>query len=287
MKLALAISVLTLCSLSLAETPSTASANNQPETAAVLAQENAAQAASHSPFATADCSFTFTSGANFTFLKYCVTANGNVTVFQTPEGEEHIAVVKDGEGYGICDLSTNTAYDDYAEFGDSGNWQAPIVLSQTATSVKIARTTSDGVWTLTQTFMQVVGNSPSVRIGMTLRNNSAVSRGAFLLRYVDVDAAGATLNNLDGTFNSAFGWNSIENSGKPFGLMLQNINSGSAGFQFAVAQNTPNPPDPCNPSKNVASGPLLATDGSLFMGYELDNIPKSRSATVTLGYKGF
>ncbi len=122
---------------------------------------------------------------------------------------------------------------------------------------------------------------------MTLKNNSAVFRSAILLRYVDVDASGATLNNLDGTFNSAFGWNSTTSKGsEPFGLLLQNINSGSAGFQLGVAQNTPNPPAPCNPSKNVVPGPLLATDGSLVMLYQLDAVTGSRSVTVTLGYKG-
>jgi len=49
-----------------------------------VAQKNAAQAAPNSPLAPADCVFTFTCGADNTFLNYCVTANGNVTVFESP-----------------------------------------------------------------------------------------------------------------------------------------------------------------------------------------------------------
>jgi len=68
----------------------------------------------------------------------------------TPFNREHIAVGAAGEGYGVCDNTGAVAYFDYADYGDSGNWGAPTLVSQTATSVKIARTTSDGVWTLTQ-----------------------------------------------------------------------------------------------------------------------------------------
>jgi hypothetical protein len=63
-KLALAVIMLALCSFSSAETPGAASVKNQQEAAAALAQQNIAQAASHSPFSTSACSFTFTSGAN-------------------------------------------------------------------------------------------------------------------------------------------------------------------------------------------------------------------------------
>jgi hypothetical protein len=55
------------------------------------------------------------------------------------------------------------------------------VLSHDAKSVKIARTTADGNWTLTQTITQVTG-PPSAKIAMALTNNTSVTRQAFLLR---------------------------------------------------------------------------------------------------------
>jgi len=206
-------------------------------------------------------------------------------VFESPAGEEHIAVGKDGEGYGICDVSgDHNQYFDYAEFGNSGNWGPATVLSQSATSVKISRNTSDGVWTLTQTFTRVSGASPSVKIAMALKNNSALDRTVFLMRYVNVDAAGVFQNNLDATTNSAFGWNSI-GANSPFGLVLQNV--GESPFNFSgFVQNVPDGPAPCSTTLHQVPGPLTGTDGSVFMFYA-GTVPKWVSRTATVSYKGF
>lgn len=284
-KLALAVITLALCSFSPAQTPSAARAANQQEAAASLAQQNAAQAAPHSPFSTSTCSFTFTSGANDSFLRYCVTANGNITQLETPAGHEQIAVGARGEGYGICDLNPFVSYFDNADFGDSGNWGPAAVVGQSGTAVKIVRTTIDGIWTLTQTISQIAGTSPSVKVGMTLKNNSDQLRSVWLVRYADVDADSSVLNSLDGTAKSAFGWNSNASS-KPFGLMLQNagsfpISTEPAGF----TQTTPAGPDPCLFVANFASGTQLAHDGSIVLLYPL-NINKGASKTVTVSYKG-
>jgi len=62
---------------------------------------------------TATCSFTFVSGVNDTYLKYCVTANGNITQLDTPLGQELInRGFTVGEGYGICNETPPTAYSD-------------------------------------------------------------------------------------------------------------------------------------------------------------------------------
>ena len=260
-------------------------AHAQHEAAAALAQLQAAQEVARSPMATSTCAFSFTSGANDSFLKYCVTTNGNVAQLETPLGKEHIAVGVVGEGYGFCDLSTPVVrYFDYSDFGDSGNWGVATLVSQDAKSVKIARTTADGIWTLIQTITQVSGISPSVRIVMTVRNNSAVPRSLFFMRYADVDAGGTFQNNLDGTQKSAFGWNS-DVSSNPVGLLLQNAgafpaDSSPGGF----TQNVPNGPDPCGFAAHFAAGTQIATDGSIVFLYAL-NLPKNASRTVTVSYQ--
>ena len=284
-KFVLTVTVLVLCSISFAQTPRTAKVNTQPEAAALLAQKSVAQATPHRLPFSVDCVFTFTSGAKNTFLKYCVTANGNVTVFESPAGHEHIAVGVDGEGYGFCGSTSGVAYLDYAERGDSKNWGTATVVSHNATSVTIARTTSDGFWTLTQTFTQVAGPSPSAKITMTLQNNSAVDTTVILLRYADVDASGVSLNNLDATLESAFGWNSTEATTR-FGLVLQNVGTPPADILAGLAQDVPDGPDPCNPFLHEAAGPVTATDGSIGMFYGLE-IPQGASKTVTVRYKGF
>ena len=272
-KLVLAVVMLACCSICWGETRGALRIDHQSD--------------SLRPLGPADCAFTFTSGAGSTFLKYCVTANGNVTVFQAPEGHEHIAVGKIGEGYGICEihsLDSNLEYYDYAEFGESGNWGAAKLVSQSAKSVKIARTTGDGIWTLTQTFTQVTGSSPALKIAMTLKNNTDSVQAADLIRYANVDADGISTNNLDETLQSAFGWNSGDVGG-PFGLVLQNAGNVS-GFFGAVAQGIPDGPSPCDIRKHEIPVPVTGTDGSIAIFYELA-VAAHGTSTATVTYKGF
>ena len=284
-KLVLAVMVLALCGLSFAEARSGASVNNQSE-AGTLAPDNPQLS-----FSPATCAFTFTSGAGDTFLKYCVTANGNVTEFQTPEGHEHIAVGQIGEGYGVCDLgnpSSPVDYFDYAEFGDSANWGQAAVLSQNATSVKIARTTRDGVWTLTQAFTQVAGKAPSVKIDMALTNNSHVAREVVLLRYADADADGSLSNDAYATANSAFAWNRRDPKTRSgFGVMLQGSpfapdpRSGPFAFILFAGDGEPG----CDPRPFGFSDPMNQDLAAFGMAYDIV-VPAGRSKTVTVSYKG-
>jgi len=284
-KIMIAITTLALCSACFGGTPKTSKDISQQEAAAAASQASAAQAAPRSAAATSTCSYTFTSGTNNTFQQFCVTANGNITQLATPFAREHIAVGTIGEGYAVCDTAASTAYYDYADFGDSGNWGPATVVSQSATSVKITRSTSDGVFTLTQTISQVAGASPAVRIVMALRNNTATSRLVFLMRYADVDVSGTLSNNFDATSNSAFGWNSAGSSTPPFGLMVQNVGN-TAGLQtIPYVQNTGAGPLPCVPGTHLVFGPLTGTDGSIVMYYD-GTLAKFQTRTVTMTYKG-
>lgn len=106
-----------------------------------------------------------------------------------------------GEGYAICDVTTSVGYFDYADFGDSGNWEPARVVSKEDSSIRIVRSTSDGVWTLTQTITQLAG-SQAVRVKMALKNNTDTDRLAALMRYADVDVSGTSDNNFDATLTS-------------------------------------------------------------------------------------
>jgi hypothetical protein len=265
----LAVALAVLCSIGFAATP------NQKQSAAV-------QGATHSP-AVSVCSFTFTSGTLDTFLKFCVTANGNITQFETPLGVEDVAIGDASEGYGICDFTSNTEYFDYADAGASTNWGPSSVVQQTSKSIKIARTSSDGVWTLTQTINQIAGNLPSAQVVMALKNNTATDRSVRLMRFVDVDADGNFNNELDATNKAAFGWNSfgLQNA---YGLVLFNV--GKSPFDHAgFVQNIAGGPAPCNPFAFASLTTLTNTDGSLVHLYNID-VPKGMTKTVTVGYKG-
>jgi hypothetical protein len=284
----LALIVLVLGTLSWAETPNAASVKTQQEATARLNKKAAMEAVSHGRFSATDCSFTFATGKGLASMKYCVTANGNIVQIEIPKGFPLISGTDFGEGYGVCDVGTQVAYSDYGGAGDSGNWGPATVLHHNPTSVKIARTTSDGLWTLTQTITQVAGGSPSATIAMALRNNSAVSKEAFLVRYADVDVAGDLKNSFDNTLNSAFGWNSSSaaETGGPFGLVLQNLGTVPFGYT-AFAQDTPDAPNPCDIVQHFAQAPAPTVDGSLVMFYDMVDIPSSGAATVTVAYKGW
>jgi len=265
-KLVLALIVLALCSVTFAQSPSPNRVTRQQAVPAI-------------------CSFSFTSGSGNTYLNYCVTPSGNIFYIETPKGHLQLGHFSVAEGYGVCDATANVEYHDYAGFGNSGNWNSPVLLSQSATSVKIARTTSDGIWTLTQTITQVAASS-SIKIVMTLKNNTAAARDVYLVRYAAVDADSQALNNLDATQNSAAGWNSHGITDHSYGLQLQNVGNPQFSYWNGFAQNIPGGPNACAFAFNSPGTVITATDGSLVMAY-VDTMPVHGSKTVTLNYKGF
>jgi len=277
-KLCLAVIVLSLCALSFAGTLGTPTDNNQQEAAARQKAEGL-QGVSHSPLASVTCAFNFASGANNTFLGYCVSENGNILNIQTPANQQQLFA---REGYGFCDISSNTEYFDYAGAGDTSNWNPAVVLSHNTNTVKIARTTSDGIWTLNQTITQVPMTS-SIKVTMTLKNNLAVSKEVQLVRFADIDADNVTANTVDATINDAMIFNSV-GRGNSFGLALQNV--GTSPFTYlGYVQNVPSAVHPCSPFTNLAIGPLVGTDGSGVMTYVI-TIPAHSSKTVNVGYRG-
>jgi hypothetical protein len=281
----LAFAVLAMCSLSFGRILPKPSANPQSNANPALLQQkiDVAKVQPRSILATDECSFTFNSGANSTSVEYCVTVNGNIPEFKSPK--DFLLISSDRrEGYGICDVTSGVEYFDWAEFGDSNNWNPSNVVSHTGTSVKIVRNTNDGIWTLTQTITQVPATS-SAKIVMSLKNNTAVPRTALILRYADSDIDDNVSNNLDATSNDAFAWNSITgtNPGRALGLALQNVGNENVD-RLGWAQDTPSAPDPCNPTTNFVPAPLINVDGSLVQAYEMV-IPKWKSKTVTVSYK--
>jgi len=212
-----------------------------------------------------------------------VTANGNIPQLQSPAGQLLIGGgITVGEGYGVCNESPIATYWDYAGWGDSGNWLPATTLSQTATSVKIARTTSDGVWTLTQTITQDKA-TPSVRITMALKNNTAVSRKAYLVRYADADPGNWIADSFDSTADSAFGWAPTTGVNDGWGLMIKNVGT-RWGYTNGFSQPIFNPPNPCAFAYNWI-GPVANTDGSILLTY-VDAIGSHQTKTAIMVYRG-
>jgi len=251
-----------------------------------------------SPDATTGCTYKFTSGSGATYLQFCVSVNGNIVEFQSPEGVEQIDQGTIAEGYGFCDQVPENGYYDYA-YEDSGNWGPPTKLSQTATSVKIERTTSDGIFTLTQTITSVSGDNPYAKILMSLKNNSAVTKGVAVYRFADSDPGNAAqtdvypdfVENGDGTNQSGFSYVPYSSAVSPeYGLMLQKVGPStpaSASFppNEGFAQNVASGPGACD-SFEFQTSPVTDKDDSIMYEWTF-NINKNQTVNMTSRYITF
>jgi hypothetical protein len=232
--------------------------------------------------ATTTCKHTFTSGSGPNLLKFCVTVNGNVAQLTSPGGFEHIREGTILEGYSICDFGSLTRYYDFAA-ADSGNWQNPVVTG-TGLPLTIKRTTSDGIYTLTQVFNRNTVE-PAVKITMTLKNNTAAAHDFALVRYADIDANNAHGGDFQNLFDydreSAWGYN---NGFNLFGVMLYSVPTGQPHFAFV--QNTADFPDSCSPVANLPLTTPFLGDGSVGMDWN-GTLGASKAITVTGEYRRF
>jgi hypothetical protein len=239
------------------------------------------QLAADAPDTTA-CSFSYSSGSGDNFTRYCLSVNGNIVQFDRPSGFEYIAFGFIGEGYGICDNTAGgVAYDDYAG-SDSGNWGATTRTFPNATTAKFVRTTSDGIWTLTQTIKQVKANGAgpgSAKITMAVKNSTGIGRNIFLVRYADVDAGATTSDNFDQSKDAAFGNDNVFD-----GLSL--TNNTFTFDHYAATWTTAAGPNPCNFNVNRLAAPAAGIDGSIGHLYAL-TVPAGATKTVNMTYKPY
>jgi len=267
---------------------------DQPATAPAPAADNSQLKArsNASPDATDTCTYTFTSGTGRTYLQFCVTVNGNITEFQSPSGVEQLSPGGSPafEGYSICDVTNGaTQYWDYAGNGDSGNWNAPSTVTHNGTSVKIARTTADGAWTLTQTISIVGGTNPYAKMIMALKNNSGVTKEAYLIRFANaVPPSGSPYQeNYGGTFDAAVAYTEDSQSG----MMLQDAGAPTPttlAYAFvALPIDTLAGPAPCSAPFTNYVGAINDNVGSLVDWYQVDSLKKDQTFTVTERYLPF
>ena len=231
--------------------------------------------------ATTSCAYTFTIGSGNTFLNFCVTLNGNIPQIETPQGKQLVGV--DGEGYGVCNESPAQNYTDYGA-SDTGNWHPATLLGRTSNSVKIARTTSDGHWTLTQTI--TITHTPSITVVMSLKNNQSVQKVAYLVRYADAVLSGG--DNFDAYMSgvdSATAFFAIA-PGEDYGLVLQNIGTPPFGFFEGLAQGVATGPNACAFAFNSGEYFLERNfSASIEVAY-VGPVPAGGTKTVTLSYHG-
>ena len=231
----------------------------------------------HAAWATTSCAYNFSSGSGNTYLNYCVTMNGNIPLIKTPLGVQLMG--PDGEGYGVCNESPAQNYTDYGVSG-TGNWNPATLLSHTSSSVEIARTTSDGHWTLTQTI--ALTHTPSITVVMALRNNQSVQKVAYLVRFADPLPPGVADYTYVGGLDGALGWDAPQ-----YGLLLQNVGTPPFEFWQGYVQTVTTGPNACAFAFNEANlnEVVGVPPGSIEMAY-VGPVPAGGTKTVTLTYRG-
>jgi hypothetical protein len=222
------------------------------------------------------CQSTYTFGSGPSYMKFCVTVNGNIAKFESPQGFTQMYA----EGYGVCDntIPSSGYWVDYYdhEYTESGNWATPIIVQPNGPNtfpLKIVRASSDGIWTLTQTFSRNTAEQ-IVKVVMQLKNNSAGTRKAYVTRYADIDANGSAIYNFaDADTDSAWVY-----SGN--GLMLHPLPD-SFGFGGNIAQIVkPN-------SATACSGPPLQSprQGDSAVKYWWNSTAIASNATKTVSFE--
>jgi hypothetical protein len=212
----------------------------KPPAAMVAAPQSTRDQVAKDASSTTACSFPYSSGLDINATAYCLSVNGNIVQFSRPTGFEYINLGNIDEGYGICDVASGKAYYDYA-WTDSANWGPTTVTFPSTSSAKFVRSTSDGMFTLTQTLKQVNANAAgpgSLKVTMAIKNRTAIARSIQVIRQANVDAGGTTSNNFDQSQDAAFG-----NLNFFYGLSLTNA---SLALHGALTWSTPFGPDPCN-----------------------------------------
>jgi len=209
--------------------------------------------------------------------EYCVSNHGNIVHLETPLGFNHLVPGHLSEGYGLCDVGSNTAYYDYADGGATSNWLPPNVGR--SYPLVIERTTSDGLWKLTQTFTAAADGSIKIKMELANHNLQGTSRKANLVRFANVNVNSNASNLFLITASSVV-------AGSPAG--------GSPGIQLRDGGKTPNTPigltkpdvpDPCNPTAN-SNAPFFTSDGAEELLYVLA-VPNGGTKTANVLYRPF
>ena len=226
------------------------------------------------------CETTLSGGAGNFAYNYCVSHDSTIVHMETPLTFQHLSTTAPSEGYGFCDLDTNTAYYDYADGGASSNWGNSVVLAQQPNLLVISRPTSDGLWDLTETFTTSTADSSiAIKMELTNEDQSKKSKRVNLVRFANVNVNGSASNLFQVT---------------PFSVVAGATGVGSPGIQLrdaGKAANTPigltkpSGPDPCNPTAN-SKAPFFTSDGAEELLY-VRTIPKNESRTATVLYRPF
>ena len=175
----------------------------------------------------------FTSGSGITFLKVCITDNGNISWFESPAGKVHL---QQREGYAVCSGAiegpSSVVHGFDANIAADG-WGNSIVSQPNGAGtfpLIITRKSLDGVIQLKQTFIRnTVERKVDVKIDVKNMTGYALNK-VYMSRYFDGDLDNnSSTNAYDYTLGSVWARGPDQNS---HALTLTNT---SNGIQSVVA----------------------------------------------------
>jgi hypothetical protein len=221
----------------------------------------------------------FTSGSGQTFLKVCITENGNISWLESPAGARHITT---REGYAVCTYDAAYTVHGFDVNMAAEGW-GPSIVSENKRI--ITRTSLDGLIELKQTFT-VVPAERGVDVKMELKNLSpATLQGLMLARYFDGDIDGQIVNEYSHTGETIWGKSSR-------GLLLTAAPLASAYTYLVSAPYSDW--NPVGTSKQLARGCEVSLAPSGVTGdyaggliATLGAVKPGKSKSVTLHYKRF
>lgn len=200
--------------------------------------------------------------------RFTLTTEGNVLLFHSPNGSEHLNVGSWYEGYVLCH-SGLTSYD----LGSTSSGFAP--ASQTDTTV--SRSVSNGTLVLKQTFTFSV-NGRSLQIAMNVKNTTQQTiSGVSIRRVADLDVDGDWADDWHTkTADAYMAWDThgavLKHVSQPSGVTHSTkIFAGAGGGLMACAPST-------------AAGPVSGDQGGS-IDYVLGNLTAGQSRTVKVTYE--
>lgn len=213
------------------------------------------------------CAYQFGAGD----FVWCVSEAGNIARLTSPHEAEHIRVGSVDEGYVVCSPDGGPYFD--TGMSASG-WDAPtLVEPPTEDSVRIARTTTDGRFSL----LQEIRGNPRRRhltIRMTLTNNGSATN-VRLLRSADLDIDGSRANDVfDSSADAAW-------ARQVHAVSLAALNH-NVGHHARVSANLS--PRHCGPAAQTIL-PAVGADLAVSVRYDLGELGAGESAAVLFRYQ--
>jgi hypothetical protein len=231
----------------------------------------------------------FSSGSGTTFLKICITNNGNVSWIESPAGKVHL---QSREGYAICSdvgYPSKTIHGFDANLAANG-WGVSAVSQPGGVGtfpLIITRQSLDGLIQFKQTFTLNAAER-GVDIKMEIENISAtLLPNVIMSRYFDGDVDGSVTNTYSASRDSDWG-----RGPEARGLMLTSDPASWANFTGEGMKYSDW--DPFGAGQQYARGcgyavPNSNNVGDFVGGLHLDlfDLNPGQTRTITLRYRRF